>query len=76
METKLLNIINAVDDGAIRADIAKELSDPSFLIGSEFTVNKLINKMIAQGFIEENASYLSVTAKGRKLYNNIEIVDF
>jgi len=69
---KLLDVINCVDDGQPRSETIEELSHPSFLIGSTFTVNKLVNKMIEMGLLYEKSNTLFVTTKGRNFYDTVE----
>ncbi len=72
---KLLDVINCVDDGQLRSETIEELSHPSFLIGSTFTVNKLVDKMIKMGLLDERSNTLFVTNKGRNFYNTVEFDD-
>lgn len=69
---KIFDVINCIDEGQPRSDVVEELSHPSFLIGSNVTINKLLNKMIQNGFIEEKANTLFVTQKGREFYDTAD----
>ena len=68
----LLDIISCIDEGQLRSETIEELSQPCFLIGSTFTVNKLLNNMIDMGFLNEKSSKLFVTTKGRKFYDTVD----
>lgn len=69
-DTRMFDVINSVDEGESRNNVVEELSAPIFLIGSAFTVNKLIDKMISLKLLRDESGFLTVTSKGKKFHDS------
>jgi len=73
MNTKMLNIISAIDGTQSKNDLIVELTDPSLEIGFKPTVIKLLNQMFEMNLIKEDHSFIYVTDKGKEFFEKSEI---